>query len=70
MMTEALMVLFTLFHLSLQEINALCFKDNIALEGTATQINTHAHYNTNFLEASRAINGDTSGRYISKSRKF
>ena len=63
MMAEALMVLFTLVHLSLQEEIALCFKDNIALEGTATQIDTHAHY-THFLEASRAINGDTSGRYF------
>ena len=64
MMKEALMVLFTLFHLSLQEEIALCFKNNIAPEGTATQIDTHAHYNTYFLEASRAINGDTSGRYF------
>ena len=67
-MTEALMVLFTLFHQSLQDEIALCFKNNIALEGTATQIDTYAHY-THHLEASRAINGETSGRFF-KSRQF
>ena len=37
--------------------NTLCFQNNIALEGSATQIDTF-NYNGNILDASKAINGD------------
>ena len=41
----------------------MCFGENIARDGMATQVDTYYTDDMdNHLDASRAINGDTSGR--------
>ena len=42
-------------------IDMQCFGNNVARDGKASQVDTYNDHNNN-LEASRAINGDTSGR--------